>query len=208
VSHPLSLQIQLVGARPIEYAEIDDARGRVAGAAVALSLGSEGRRHGAFVVPALDEGQLANAWLVTSSEPTLAARANDSGATLARPLRPRSSGDACADAGEAASLVVPPFPRWIALDGFASRDRAPELHRARLARALALGILGLAAFLETLVILATTRAARREVKDVASAEDALSEAAVSGSRAPIVLAMIVVTWLGFGVLASLILTRF
>jgi hypothetical protein len=207
VDHALALPILLVGARSLEYAEVDDARGRVFGAVVPLSLGSEGRRHGVFTVPPLDAAELTNAWLVTSSEPTLAARASSDGATLARPLRPRTTGDACADAGDAASLVVAPFPRWIALDGFASRDRSPELHRARMARGLALGILGLAALVETWVILATSRAARDRVSRVASAEDSLAADAIAVRRPWLIVTMIVVTWLGFGVLAALIVTR-
>ncbi len=210
--HPLDLRLEIVGARSLEYVEVDDARGRVTGAAVPLSLGAEGRRHGAFTVPALDPAALANAWLVTSSEPTVTdtalSAATPGGSTLARPLRPRTTPDACADAGNAASLVVGSFPRWTALDGFASRDRSPELHEARLARYLAMGILALAALIESFVILATTRAARARMHKLASAEDSLAASSISGPSVLAVTLMIVVTWFGFGVLAALIATHF
>ncbi len=181
-----TLDVFAAGTRGAVYAEVDDARGRIAAQILDAPRGG-------LALPALAPGLY---WLVTSSEPRGAELL--AGASLARPVlveAPASARGAC-DVG--AALVAGGavgFPREIALDGFADQ-RARARGRHRLGATIGLASLIVAAALEALLLL---RAAQRG----AGLSPALTRRAPAGS---FVLALLA-GMLGFALLAALLLYR-
>jgi hypothetical protein len=174
------------------YVEVDDASGRDFGAAVDVTAS-----HAEVTLPGLAPGPY---WLVTSSD----ARGAEAltGTTLARPF----------DVGtpKTASVLrsAEPFPRFLAIDGLV-RPKALAATRRRRAVWVVLTALAGAAALEVLLLL---RAAERARRKLLALSDAAADAGADGPgleprQAGSVAILILVTILGFALIAALMMVR-
>ena len=151
--------------RNVVYAEVDDERGRVFAAALPLAVEpGDPVPRARFEMPPLASGLH---WIVVSGEPRGAERL--AGAAIAKPflvgdapdslgerVRP---GEACSIGPWLAKRPATGFPRWLALDGMATRGAS---NRASHRLGLFIGLVSLlaAAVLEVLLLTAASREAR------------------------------------------------
>lgn len=184
--------------RKVAYVEIDDAEGRVWAGALPLSVepgDSLPRAH----VPLgdLPDGDY---WLVASGDPRGAEKMM--GATIAKRFRVGNKLTAGCDASLAsAQLLAAPTPRFLALDGIATRGAK---NRARHRTGLLIGLLalGAAALLETLLLTQAAREARL-VLAAAESDEPQKTTAKSGN----LLVALLVALLGFAFLAALMVAK-
>jgi hypothetical protein len=176
------------------YAEVDDAAGR----AFAVSLSVEHSRV-VVPVPSLPAGTY---WFVTAADPRGAESLD--GSAVARPfvVGEPSALERASLGPRLAALAPPRFSRFVALNGLPGKRRADGA-RHRRGLVIALGALGLAAALESLLIL---RAVARSKRLLARLSDVLEEDVAIEPRfsAMSVLIGLLVALLGFAVLAALL----
>jgi hypothetical protein len=195
--------------RTVVYAEVDDEHGRVFAAALPVSIEpGDPVPRARFSMPPLAPGLH---WLVVSGEPRGAERL--AGAAIAKPFL--VGGAAGADPARACSIgpwlaARPPtagFPRWLALDGMATRGAA---NRASHRLGLFIGLVSLlaAAVLEVLLLTAASREARaallRAELDEAPDERARVTAKAPGGSLAVAL---LTALLGFALLAALLIAK-
>jgi hypothetical protein len=197
--------------RNVVYAEVDDERGRVFAAALPLVVEpGDPVPRARFRMPELAPGLH---WLVVSGEPRGAERL--AGAALAKPflvggapgVRPE---EACSIGPWLARR--PPilgFPRWLAIDGMATRGASNRASH-RLGLVIGLGSLLVAAVLEILLLTAASREARATMllaeldeNETASERERVIAKPPGGG---LVIALLV-AMLGFALLAALMIAK-
>jgi hypothetical protein len=202
--YPFTLDVPV--ASPRLYVGVVDSRGTDFAAALDLAPADAGRA--TVVLPPLALGSY---WLVTSSD----ARGAESmsGTTVARPFRAGESAGESRDRAlaELSRNSPPTVSRTMALDGFAVLRRRAAWVRAR-AMTIALGALATAMGLETWLILRAAARARRRMLALSDAAlqaglDTLEGAGAAARARVRVAVLIVVTLLGFALLAMLLLDR-
>jgi hypothetical protein len=177
--------VAAAGATGTIYAEVDDAEGRVAAAALA------GPR-ALFELPPLDEGLY---WVVTSNVPRGAEQIE--GGTVARPLLVTTEAlDPCALGARLAPSAATGFPRTVLVDGSAGRHAAAQSQR-RLGTAIGLSALAIAALLEGLLVVGAARRAKIELGPRFSRKSPVGSVAIG----------LLAALLGFALLAALLLYR-
>jgi hypothetical protein len=193
--------------RKVVYAEIDDEHGRVFAAALPVtSEPGDGVPRARLDMPVLARGLH---WIVVSGEPRGAERMT--GATIAKPFL--VGGDAAVRPDEPCSLgpwlarrPAAGFPRWLAVDGMATRGAS---NRARHRAGMLIGLVSLfaAAVLEVLLLTAASREARAALLlaelDAAAPADRITAKAPGGGIAVALL----VALLGFALLAALMIAK-
>ena len=202
------------------YIEVNDAVGRAAATAPALKLDSRGAPRASFDLPKLAPGLY---WIAVSGDPQAAATGGS--ATIVQPffvaatdddaLALGLSRDGCApppdprDAKRAtgpclALAAAGPFPRWTALEGFASVRVRETANRAR-GMAISVSSVVVAAALEALLILAAVAESRRRlrVSQERAGEDHASLVVRHGALR--VAIGLLVALLGFGLVLALVL---
>jgi len=194
--------------RTVVYAEVDDERGRVFAAALPLTIEpGDPIPRARFEMPPLAPGLL---WLVVSGGPRGAERL--AGAAIAKPflvggapgVRPE---EACSIGPWLAKRPARGFPRWLALDGMATRGAANRASH-RLGLFIGLGSLFAAAVLEVLLLTAASREARAtmlhaDLDETGADRDRVTARAPGGGLAIALL----VAMLGFALLAALMVTK-
>ena len=178
------------------YAEVDDGEGR----AFATSLPVEHSR-AALTVPPLEPGKY---WLVTAGDPRGAESLE--GAALARPfLVADPAVDRTSLGFSLTHSPQPHFSRFVVLDGVPAKRRA-DGSRHRRGLAIALGALGVAAALETLLVLRAVVRSKRllALSDVIDEDSGAIEPPVNALSVGIGL---LVALLGFALLAALLSWR-
>ncbi len=188
-------------ARTVAYAEIDDNEGRAFAQALPLAANGTAVPHAAFTVPPLTTGLY---WLTTSGEPGGALEL--AGATVARPFWVSSDPalDDCQARSKLATLRGAGFRRWIALDGFDGQRAAADARRMR-GVILAVSSLAVAALLEVVLVLGSSRRAASDLAQVAlQLEPGVSHAPMRRMRIGNVVVALLLVLLGFALMASLI----
>ena len=188
--------------RTVVYAEVDDATGRVAAAALDVKVepgDPTPRAH--WTLPAMAAGLH---WLVVSGEPRGAETLG--GAAIARPfLVGKTPGinesDACSVGPWLARHSVGGFPRWLAIDGMETRG-ANNRARHRAGMAIALIALLSAAILEVLLLLRSARETREAMARATADEDAAPAKPVGSLVVGVLVAV-----LGFAFLAALLIAK-
>ena len=194
--------------RNVVYAEVDDERGRVFAAALPLAVEpGDPVPRARFEMPPLAPGLH---WIVVSGEPRGAERL--AGAAIAKPflvgdapgVRPA---EACSIGPWLAKRPASGFPRWLALDGMATRGAA---NRASHRLGLFIGLVSLvaAAVLEILLLTAASREARAAML-LAELDEPEAERGRVIAKPPggsIAIAILVAT-LGFALLAALMVAK-
>ena len=202
--------------RDVVYAELDDTRGRVAAAALAVGVeAGDPTPRARFALPPLTPGLY---WLVVSGEPRGAERL--AGAAVAKAI---VVGDGTAGLGESGTTVnvrdscsvgpwlaqrpAPGFPRWVALDGLPARSAA---NRFRHLLGLLIGVVALlaAGILETLLLVAASREARIALQ-LAELDEDDPQAKKVTAQSPggsLVMALLIAV-LGFALLAVLLIAK-
>jgi hypothetical protein len=202
--------------RTTAYVEIDDARGRAW--ATALPLGSGPMSSGQARAPRLRPGLY---WAVASAGPAGAAELGP--ATSVRPFFVASSDEgALAFGAEVSDCITPrdareleralssclalapwaPVPRGTALEGF-SMHRERDQERRERGLALAVGAIGIAALLETVLLLRAAAIARARLLDERDPEGGDREPELRrGGRLVVAL---LVALLGFALLAAFLM---
>lgn len=207
---PFEVRIVAPNPRTVAYAEVQDERGRVAAAALAVKGAAGEIPHAMFHVPPLAPGLH---WLAVSGEPRGAE--TRAGAAMAWPFlvgqAPGVSPTLACSVGP--YLLEHPagaFPRWTALDGLPARHAK---NRRRHAAGLAIALVSLlaAAVLEALLLTASAREAKAVMAEAARvAEDVEPGASVVlTSRTPggsLAVALLLAV-LGFALLAALIVAK-
>jgi len=195
-NEPFSLPLVTPPATRRLYVEVDDASGCDFAQTLDVSaLSASGATE--LVLPPLAPGDY---WLVTSSDAHGAESLT--GSTLARPFEVR---DATAkvtppDARRAAT----PFFRFLALDGLA-RPRALAAGRKKRGMSVVFGALAIAAMLEMLLVLRAAARARIRLARLSEAAREVDGLAPSGGGGVVVL--VLVTVLGFALIAALMMVR-
>ena len=200
--------------RNVVYAEIDDTHGRVLAAALPLVVdATDPVPRARLPIPALAPGLH---WLTVSGEPRGAERL--AGAAIARPFLVVSAngvgetdgvraGEACSVGPWLARRPATGFPRWLAIDGMATRG-APNRARHRLGLFIGLVSLLAAAILEVLLLTAASREARAvlllaDLDDPAAPRTEVTARPPGGGLAVAIL----VAMLGFTLLAALMIAK-
>ncbi len=202
------------------YIEVHDATGRAAATAPALKLDSTGTPRTSFDLPKLAPGLY---WIAVSGDPKGAETGGT--ATIVQPffvaatddeaLKLGLSPDGCAppaDPREAKRAIGPclalaaagPFPRWTAIEGFASVRVHEATNRAR-GMAISVGSVVVAAALEALLILVGVAESRRKLRasqELAGEDRASLKVSHGALRVAIGL---LVALLGFGLVLALVL---
>jgi hypothetical protein len=212
-----TLEVIVPTTRTAAYVEVDDARGRAWATAIDLQPTPGGDPRASVVVPPLAPGLY---WAVVAGDPSGASHLGPE--SIARPFFVAASADAamafgtdaevCAAPGdvrlaarataECLSLVSPsPTPRWVALDGFATKREAESRRRHR-GMTIALGAVALAGALELILVLRAVASARARLR-VAEASGDAGGARLVG-RAWTVTVGVLVALLGFALLAAML----
>lgn len=193
--------------RDVVYAEVDDESGRVFAAALPLKIEpNDPVPRARFAMPALAPGLH---WFVVSGEPRGAERL--AGAAIAKPFLVGSApgvrpDEPCSIGPWLARRPASGFPRWLAIDGMATRGSA---NRARHRAGLAIGLVSLlvAAVLELLLLTAASREARAVMQladlDEPEERDRVTAKPPGGGLAIALL----VAMLGFALLAALMIAK-
>lgn len=205
--------------RTTSYVEIDDARGRAWGAIVPLATQEGAMPRASVRAPRLAAGLY---WVLASSDPMGAALLGPG--TIARPFFVAASDDAalamgpdpetCAaphttlEAGHAlgpclALAGASTVARWVALEGFAEQH-AHDRRKAAAGLAVALGSIGIAVVLETILLMRAWHSARAGLRAATTGEGADAAVGVQMERAGNVVVALLVALLGFGLLAALL----
>jgi hypothetical protein len=194
--------------RDVVYAEVNDERGRVLAAALPLRI-EEGDPvpRARLEIPPLAPGLH---WIVVSGEPRGAERL--SGATVAKPFLVGGAPDvrpeeACSIGPWLARRPATGFPRWLAVDGMATRGAE---NRARRRAGLFIGLVSLlaAAVLEVLLLTAAAREARTAMLLADLDEPEVERARVTAKPPGGGLAVaLLVAILGFALLAALMVAK-
>lgn len=188
--------------RKTAYVEVDDVEGRVWAAALPLAVEPGDPLPRAHVpLGHLAEGAY---WLVASGDPRGAEKM--SGATIARafvvsPRNKCASCDGCQRGLASAQSLAGPTPRWLALDGIATRG-ARNRAQHRLGLYIGLVALGAAALLEALLLTQASREARAALA-AADSDEPQKATSKSGN---LVMALLVAL-LGFAFLAALMIAK-
>jgi len=194
--------------RTVVYAEVDDEQGRVFAAALPLAIEpGDPVPRARFEVPPLARGLH---WIVVSGEPRGAERL--AGAAIARPflvgdapgVRPD---EACSIGPWLAKRPATGFPRWLALDGMATRG-AKNRASHRLGMAIGLVALLAAAVLELLLLTAASREARAVMllADLDAPEEERARVTAKPPGGSLAIALLVAL-LGFALLAALMVAK-
>ncbi len=191
--------------RDVVYAEVDDERGRVLAAALPLAVEpGDPVPRARLRLPPLAAGLH---WIVVSGEPRGAEHL--AGAAIARPflvghapgVRPN---EACSLGPWLAQRPpVHGFPRWLAVDGMATRGAANRASH-RLGLVIGLGSLLVAAVLEVLLLTAAAREARAVLLE-AELDD--GQRVVAGPPGGGIAIALLVAMLGFALLATLLFVK-
>jgi hypothetical protein len=201
--------------RDVVYAELDDTRGRVAAAALAVvTEAGDPTPRARFELPPLLPGLY---WLVVSGEPRGAEHM--AGAAVSKAilvgngtagLAPDSTvnvQDTCTLGPWLAQRQAAGFPRWVALDGLPARSAE---NRFRHTLGLLIGVLSLlaAGILETLLLVAASREARVSFQLAELDEDDPSAQKVTAQPpgGGVVMAVLVAV-LGLALLAVLLIAK-
>lgn len=209
---PSTVVLVAPNPRDVVYAELDDTRGRVAAAALAVVVEpGDPTPRARFELPPLAPGLH---WLVVSGEPRGAERL--AGAAVAKTIFvgsavPDDPGvdvqDACSVGPWLAQRPAPGFPRWVALDGLPARSAA---NRFRHGLGLLIGLVSLlaAGIIETLLLVAGSREARVSMQ-LAELDEGDPAAAKVTARPPgggVVMAVLIAV-LGLALLAVLLIAK-
>lgn len=191
---PLQVIVTAPGESTIGYVEIDDQRGRLAAATLALT-GDPPSGHVTFDVA--DPGLH---FLVVSGTPDGAM--NVEGATRALPVWVGPNAPCEADLAEQAGRA---FPRFVMLDGFAG-ERARLAKRKRKGRLIALGAIAIGSLLETLLLLRAARDGRRRMRRLQNAmiEEEVDDDRVASRKPLDLLVVLGLSLLGFALLFALV----
>jgi hypothetical protein len=202
--------------RTTAYVEIDDARGRAWATVMPLVSGPTSSGHAR--APKLRPGLY---WAVTSADPAGAAGLGP--ATSARPFFVASNDESAiafgVDPTECAAprdvremqralssclalAALTPVPRWTALEGF-SMHRARDRERRDRALALAVGAIGIAAVLETVLLLRAAAISRARLLGESDPEG--GERAAARRRGGRLVIALLVALLGFALLAAFLM---
>jgi hypothetical protein len=181
-----SLDIVAPNLRSRAYVEIDDARGRAWGAAVALATEDGAMPHARVRAPRLAPGLY---WAIASSDPMGAALLGPG--TIARPFFVASSDEAALAFGTDAEACALPrdardiarvlgaclartrpiaHPRAVAIEGFSERH-AVDRRRAAAGLSVALGAIGVAVVLEAILVLRAWHSARAQLRTASRGEN-------------------------------------
>ncbi|MDF2691956.1 MAG: hypothetical protein K0S65_339, partial [Labilithrix sp.] len=191
--------------RNVVYAEVDDEQGRVFAAALPLAIEpGDPVPRARFPMPPLAPGLH---WIVASGEPRGAERL--AGAAIAKPFlvggAPGVRPDQACSIGPwlAARPPIGGFPRWLAIDGMATRGAA---NRASHRLGLFIGLVSLlaAAVLEILLLTAAAREARAMMLLADLDESTSVTAKPPGGGLAIAL---LTALLGFALLAALLIAK-
>jgi hypothetical protein len=212
------LDVVVPSVRSTAYVEIDDSRGRSWATAIPLTTRSGSMPRASVRAPRLAPGLY---WAVAASDPGGAAELGPG--TIVRPFFVAASDEAALSFGTDKEECTPPrdprdmprvvdlclalagataVPRWIALDGFLAKHAHDAQKRAR-GLAIALGAIGIAIGLETILLVRTARQARARLWAAEREADAAQPSRVD--RAANVGIAILVALLGFALLAALLL---
>jgi hypothetical protein len=213
-----SMDLTVPTVRTTAYVEVDDARGRAWASVVPLSATGGGMPSAGVRIPRLAPGLY---WAVASDDPAGGARMGPG--TSSRPFVVANSDAAGLSWGTDAATCAPPadgrdaarvlsvclalagatpVPRWVALDGFSMQHARDGARRAAGLR-LALGAIGVAVLLETLLLLRVAAAARARLRQAASGEDEPSPNATALVGRPWTVGIaLLVAMLGFLLLAA------
>jgi hypothetical protein len=196
---PVTFDIGVPTVLPRVYAEIDDEVGRATAAVLDVER-SEAGAHAVLHGRPLPSG---NYWLITAGDPRGAE--GFTGAALARPFVVAPPGaKPAADLGPLlATREAPRFSRFVALDGLPGRRQADGGRRRR-GLFLAFGSLGIAAALETLLILRGVERARRDLSRVAEMLDGNDGTIERRFSAASLVIGLLLALLGFALLAALL----
>lgn len=202
---PVTVTIVAPNPRDVVYVELDDERGRVFAAALPLAAPPGDplpRAH--LELPAIAPGLY---WIVASGEPRGAERL--AGAAIAKPLlvgdapgvRPD---EACSIGPFLAMRPARGLPRSLALDGMATRG-ASNRAKHRLGSLIGLVALAAAAALEVLLLTATARDARAAMLAALDAPEAERRRVAANTPGGSLVVAILITTLGFALLAALMI---
>lgn len=199
--------------RDVVYAELDDVRGRVVAAALALKVEpGDATPRARFELPPLAPGLY---WLVVSGEPRGAEHL--AGAAVAKTIvvgdgtagldEPTNVLDACDLGPYVAQRPAAGFSRWVALDGLPARS-ASNVFRHRLGLGIGLVSLLAAAILETLLLIAASREARVALQLAELDEDdpAANKVTARPPGGSLVMALLIVI-LGLALLGVLLMAK-
>lgn len=212
---PAAVVLLAPNPRDVVYAELDDTRGRVAAAALAVTTeAGDPTPRARFELPPLVPGLY---WLVVSGEPRGAEHMAGAAVSKAILVGDGTAGltegsavnvhDACNVGPWLAQRQAAGFPRWVALDGLPARSAE---NRFRHTFGLLIGVLSLlaAGILETLLLIAASREARVSFQLAELDEDAPSAQKVTASPpgGGVVMAVLVAV-LGLALLAVLLIAK-
>jgi hypothetical protein len=180
------------------YVEVDDAWGCDFAAAVDMT-DSSGSGATAVSLPALAPGAY---WLVTSSDPHGAESLT--GTTLARPFEVGGASGASSEPDVVRAAA--PFTRFLAVDGLA-RPLAQATRRRRRGLMVALAALLTAAALEVVLVLRAAARARIRLARLSEAAGDLDGPGLAPREPGGVTVLVLVTVLGFALMAGLMMLR-
>jgi hypothetical protein len=198
---PFTADVRLATVSPRVYVEVDDAMGRDFGAALRVEPSPRGA-HTEVEIPALAAGSY---WLVTSVDPRGATTLT--GSTIARSL---IVGNGPTPPVERATQISPPprpFSRFLALDGLRKQASVANARRHR-GLLVALISLAVAGCLELLLVLRASQRAKRQLHALSDAlTDAGGDRVQEAVGATGLAVMLLVSLLGFALIASLLMVR-
>jgi hypothetical protein len=196
---PRSVDVLLTTVSPRMYIEVDDAAGRDFGAAIDVEKTPRGGL-ARIEIPPLTAGKY---WLVTSVDARGATSL--SGGTLAYPFEVGEPGKS--PVPRLAAVAPPAFSRFLAVDGMARRRGLGDARRRR-GQTLALGSLIIAACLEILLVLRASQRAKRHLAALSEASlEAGGGSVASDLGATGLVVFVLVSLLGFALVAALLLVR-
>ena len=212
---PAAVVLLAPNPRDVVYAELDDTRGRVAAAALAVATeAGDPTPRARFALPPLAPGLY---WLVVSGEPRGAEHMAGAAVSKAILVGDGTAGlaegsavnvrDACTIGPWLAQRQAAGFPRWVALDGLPARSAE---NRFRHTLGLLIGVLSLlaAGILETLLLVAASREARVSFQLAELDEDDPTAQKVTASTpgGGVVMAVLIAV-LGLALLAVLLIAK-
>jgi len=212
---PATVVLIAPNPRDVVYAELDDTRGRVVAAALAVATeAGDPTPRARFELPPLAPGLY---WLVVSGEPRGAEHMAGAAVSKAILVGDGTAGlspdaavnvhDACIIGPWLAQRQATGFPRWVALDGLPARSAE---NRFRHTVGLLIGVLSLlaAGILETLLLVAASREARVSFQLAELDEDDPSAQKVTAQPpgGGVVMAVLVAV-LGLALLAVLLIAK-
>ena len=223
---PPTFDVVFPNVRSNAYVEIDDARGRAWATTLPLVSTARSLPRATVYGPKLARGLY---WAVASGD--AAAGASLGAGTAVRPFFVAETDTAALAFGTDAAVCAPPLdaresarvaslclalagaspvPRWVALDGFARKAARDSQRRASGLR-VAIGAIGVAALLETLLLLRAVRRSRASLRETIAAAAPVGADVPGGAlddvwtgRAATLGIALLVALLGFALLAAFI----